>query len=57
MAKVLLKHFGKKSSKNYQKNANKVSKIALLSSNGTVSHKKIYSRQELVSKYTNLSNK
>ena len=57
MAKVLLKHFGKKSSKNYQKNANKISKIALLSSKGTVSHKKIYSRQELVSKYTNLSNK
>ena len=50
MAKVLLKHVGKKSSKNYQKNVSKISKIALSSKNGITPQIKIYSRQELAIK-------
>lgn len=50
MAKVLLKHVGKKSSKSYQKNASKISKVALSSKNGITPQINIYSRQELAAK-------
>lgn len=50
MAKVLLKHVGKKTYKKYQKNASKISKIALASKKGTSPQMNIYSRQELTMK-------
>ena len=50
MAKIILKHVGKKTAINYQKSASKISKIALSACKGYSSQIKIYSRKELLSK-------